>query len=1057
MRRGGPGGGGPGAGGGPGGGGGVAAGLTALFITRPVATVLLSLGLLLAGLVAFGRLPVAPLPAVDFPTIMVMARLPGASPATMAATVAAPLERRLGEIAGVTELTSTSNQGSTSITVQFDLSRDITGAAQDVQAALNAARADLAVDLPSPPTYRKFNPADAPVMILAVTSSTLAPGQIYDAADAILLQRISQIEGVGRVFLGGGDKPAVRVAVDPARLSATGLSLEQVRATLAEANVLRPLGGFDGEREALTLATNDQLRTAAEHAPLILRAQDGAILRLTHVAEVTDSVETLRQAGWYNRDRAVLVIIGKQPGANVIETTERIHALLPQLQRWMPAGATVSVAMDRSGNIKATLAEVEITLLISILLVVMVVYLTLGRTTPTLAATVTVPLSLAATFGAMALLGYSLDTISLLAIIISVGFVVDDAIVMIENIARHIEAGEEPLAAARKGAAEIVFTVVSITVSLIAVFIPLLFMGGIVGRMFREFAVTLAVAIAASALVSLTVTPTLFAHLMRRARPTHRPLWPARMGAAAMEGAQRLYLALLGPALAHSWLMLALTAGVIGLTIHLYGVVPKGFFPPQDTGMIFASVEARVDIGFRAMAERQQKVAEVILADPAVDRLSSFIGSGGDGGLNNQGRMFIGLKPVEQRGISAQQVIDRLRPKLARVDGVTAFLQPGQDIRVGGNRGRATFQFALASDSLEDLGTWTPKLLERLKQDPQLADLSSDLDTLMPQARVVIDRAAAARLGVDVNSVDQILQDALAERQVATMYTQRNQYKVVLQVDRRYTESPLSLHQLRVLTSDGATLVPLDALARFEPAADAVSVAHRDQVPAATVSLNLAPGVALGEVEPRLAQAAREIGLPPTLHIVPAGNAKAFADTARDQPILIAAALLVIFIVLGMLYESVLHPLTILSTLPSAGLGALLALLATGTELSLISMIGLFLLLGIVKKNGILLVDFAITAERAGATPLEAIRAACATRFRPITMTTLTALLGALPLALASGPIGALRQPLGIAIVGGLMLSHALTLFTTPVIYLTLARLSRWRRTRRQPNEEVAP
>jgi len=1029
--------------------------LSGLFITRPVATILLSLGVLLAGLVAFGRLPVAPLPAVDFPTIMVMARLPGASPATMAATVAAPLERRLGEIAGVTELVSTSNQSATTITVQFDLSRDITGAAQDVQAALNAARADVAVDLPSPPTYRKVNPADAPIMILAVTSSTLAPGEIYDAADAILLQRISQLEGVGRVFLSGGDKPAVRVAVDPGRLSATGLSLETVRTTLDEANVTQPLGGFDGGREAITLATNGQLHTAAEHAPLIVHAKDGAILRLTQIASVTDSVESLRQAGWFNRERAVLVIIGKQPNANVIETTDRIHALLPQLQRWMPAGATVSVAMDRSGNIKATLADVETTLLISVLLVVMVVYLTLGRTTPTLAATVTVPLSLAATFAVMWLLGYSLNTISLMAVIISVGFVVDDAIVMIENVARHIEAGEDPLTAARKGASEIVFTVVSITVSLVAVFIPLLFMGGIVGRMFREFAVTLAVAIVASALVSLTVTPTLFGHLMKRDAGSARPGWAARMGAAAMAGAQRLYLAGLGHALAHPVLMLGVTFGAIGLTIYLYGVVPKGFFPPQDTGMIFASVEGRIDIGFRAMAERQQKVAEVILSDPAVDRLSSFIGSGGDGGLNNQGRMFIGLKPVEQRGASAQQVIDRLRPKLARVDGVSAFLQPGQDIRVGGNRGRAEFQFALASDSLEDLRDWTPKLLEQLRRDPLLTDISSDLDRMMPQARVVIDRDAAARLGVDINSIDQILQDAFAERQVATIYTQRNQYKVVLEVDRQHTESPLSLHHLWVPTTAGTGLVPLDALARFEPSADAVSVAHRDQFPAATISLNLTPGTPLSVVMPRLEEAARAISLPSTLHIQAAGNAKAFADTARNQPILIAAALLTIFIVLGILYESVLHPLTILSTLPSAGLGALLALLLTGTELTLISLIGVFLLLGIVKKNGILLVDFAITAERGGLSPPEAIREACAIRFRPITMTTLTALFGALPLALASGPVGALRQPLGIAIVGGLLLSQMLTLFTTPVVYLSLARLSHWWRCRRQRKEDV--
>jgi len=1030
--------------------------LSELFIRRPVATLLLALGMLLAGTVAFDRLPVAPLPSVDFPTIMVMARLPGADPATMAATVAAPLERRLGEIAGVTELISTSNQGSTTIIVQFDLERDINGAAQDVQSAINSAGAELAVDLPTPPTFRKMNPADAPIMILAVTSQSLPPAKIYDAADAILLQRISQIEGVGRVFLGGADKPAVRVAVDPGRLSAMGLSLEDVRTTLNESNVAQPLGSIDGPKEAMSLAINDQLFTAAAHAPLIVRAQNGAIVRLSQIAQVSDSVESIRQAGWYNRDRAVIVMISKQPGANVVETTERIHAILPQLQRWMPAGTTVSVVNDRTGNIRDTLADVETTLLISIALVVLVVYLSLGRATPTLAATVTVPLSLAATFAVMALLGYSLNTISLLAIIISVGFVVDDAIVMIENIARHIEAGETPLHAAIKGASEIVFTVISITLSLVAVFIPLLFMGGIIGRMFREFAVTLSVAITASALVSLTVTPALFGYLMARAKPDARPSLVARGGEAAMAWMQQVYEAGLVHALAFPRLMLGLTFTALGLTIYLYGVVPKGFFPPQDTGIIFTSVEARVDIAFRAMADRQQKVAEVILSDPAVEGVASFIGSGGDGGLNNQGRMFVTLKPIEQRKASAQDVIDRLRPKLARVDGVTAFMQAGQDIRVGGNRGRAQFQFALSSDSLDELKEWTPKLAERLKKDSALADISSDLDIAMPQSQVVIDRDAAARLGVDISAIDQVMQNAFAERQVATMYTQRNQYKVVLEVDRKHTESPDSLHQLWVKAADG-TLVPFDALARFEYGTSPVSVAHREQFPTATLSFNLSPGTPLGIAAQRMEQAGRDIGLPATVHIAPAGNVKAFADTARDQPILIAAALLTIFIVLGILYESTLHPLTILSTLPSAGLGALLALLVTGTELTLISVIGVFLLMGIVKKNGILLVDFAITAERRGLTPDQAIREACRIRFRPITMTTLTALLGALPLALASGPVGALRQPLGIAIVGGLLLSQMLTLFTTPVVYLSLARLSRWWRNRRERRMEAAP
>ncbi|MEI6986020.1 MAG: efflux RND transporter permease subunit [Rhodospirillaceae bacterium] len=1020
--------------------------MSELFIRRPIATLLLSVGLFLLGAVAFMFLPVAPLPAVDFPTIGVNARLPGADPTTMAATVAAPLERRLGEIAGVSELTSTSSQGSTNIAIQFDLDRDIVGAARDVQAALNSTRGDLPADLPQPPTYRKANASESPVLILAVTSETLVPGKLYDATDTVIAQRISQVEGVSQVTVSGAEKPAVRVRVNPSLLATMGLGLEDVRTSLSQANVDMPKGGFDGPVQSMTIGVNDQLFTAADYQKLVLRAGDGTIVRLTAVASVVDGVENTRMAAWFNGERAILVIIQKQAGANVIETVDRIKTVLPQLETWMPAGTKVTVVSDRTTTIRASVHDVERTLVITVVLVVLVVLLSLGRLTPTLAASVTIPLSLAGTFTTMWLLGYSLDNISLMALTISVGFVVDDTIVMIENIARHTERGEPPMEAAINGAREITFTVISITVSLIAVFIPLLFMGGIIGRLFREFSVTLSVAIAISALVSITVTPTLYAHLMSR----HRRWTPAGLawiGEASYGWMQGVYLVGLGWVMRHQWIMLGVTLGTVVCTIYLYGVVPKGFFPSQDTGLIMGTTEARTDTSFRAMAGRQQKVIQIVMADPAVATVGSFIGAGG-GGIStvSQGRMFITLKPSSERLDSAEQVINRLRPKLGQVEGVLVFLQAAQDIRVGGRMTKAQFQFVLWDESLAELREWAPRYLSRLRQVPGIVDVTSDQDAAAQQVNVVVDRDTATKLGVDMRTIDNVLQDAFAQRQVSTIYTHRNQYHVILEVDSKDQESAAALNVLFVPTADGRQ-IPLRAVARIEPGSAPVSVTHQGQFPAATVSFNLAQGVALGRGTELVRQAAVDIGLPSSIHTEFAGNAKVFAESLRDQPILIGAALLTIYIVLGVLYESFLHPLTILSTLPSAGIGALLALLFGGIDLSIIGIIGVILLMGIVKKNGIMLVDFAIVAERThGITPEQAIVEACRQRFRPITMTTIATVLGAIPLALAGGAGGEMRQPLGVALVGGLLVSQFLTLYTTPVVYLALARLSRWRR-----------
>ncbi|MBF0563311.1 MAG: efflux RND transporter permease subunit, partial [Alphaproteobacteria bacterium] len=901
-------------------------GLSEVCIRRPVATMLLALGLFLSGAVAFVLLPVAPLPAVDIPTISVSALLPGADPTTMAATVAAPLERRLGEIAGVTELTSTSTQGSTTITVQFDFDRDVSGAARDVQAAISASSPDMPADLPSPPTYHKINPADAPVLILAVTSENLLPAKVFDATDAILAQRISQVEGVSQVKVNGAEKPAVRVRINPTALAASGIGLEDVRTALAQANVDQPKGGFDGAAQAMTISTNDQLFKADAYRPLVVRSQNGAIVRLSAIASVVDGVENNKLAGWFNSGKAVLLIITKQPGANVIATVDRIKALLPQLQLWMPAGTKVSILSDRTGNIRVGVRDVERTLLATIVLVVLVVLVSLGRKTPTVAASVTVPLALAGTFAVMWLLGYALDNISLMALTISVGFVVDDAIVMIENITRHLERGEPPLTAAINGAREITFTVISISLSLVAVFVPLLFMGGIIGRMFREFAVTLTVAIAVSTLVSLTVTPMIYARL-----PAPRPSRLASATEAMFARVQAVYERGLTWVMRHQRIMLGVMLATIIATVFLYRIVPKGFFPPQDTGMIMSSTEARNDISFAAMAELQQRAAAVVLSDPAVDTLASFIGAGGGMSTGNQGVIFVSLKPLEERKVGVQELINRLRPRLAHIGGISVYMQAGQDIRAGGRMGKAQYQFVLWDESLDELLEWTPRLVERMRHIPGLADVASDQDSPGQQVSVVIDRDTAARLGIGARDIDNFLQDAFAQRQVSTIYTQRNQYHVVLELDPRNQKDETALEKIFMPTTGGGQ-VRLDSLARFERTLSPLSVAHQGQFPAATITYNLLPGTALGQAMEAIQAAGRAIGLPATVHSEVAGNAKVFAESMRDEPLLIAGALVAIYIILGVLYENTLHPLTILSTLPSAGIGALLALLITGNE-----------------------------------------------------------------------------------------------------------------------------
>ena len=1012
------------------------------FIMRPVGTTLLAIGLLLIGIVAYRFLPVASMPNVELPTIRVSASRPGADPAIMAATVAAPLERNLGTIAGVTEITSVSSLGSTNITVQFDLNRKIDGAARDVQAAINASLTDLPSDLPSLPSFRKSNPAALPVLILALTSKTVPPSAIYDAADTVVAQRIAQVSGVADVTVSGAEQPAVRVRVNPGAIASAGISLEQVRTAISGANAQSPLGVLDGDRSE-TIGTNDQLRRAPDYRTLVVKAANGNVVRLSDIASVEQSTRNSRSAAWFNREPSVLIIITKQGDANVIDTVDSIRALIPELKRWIPAGIDISVLSDRTGTIRASVADMQLTLAGTIALVMLVVFLFLRRTTPTIAAGVTVPLSLAGTCALMWCVGFSIDNLSLMALAVSVGFVVDDAIVMIENVFRNMEKGHSPLRATIEGARQIGFTVISISISLVAAFIPLLFMGGIVGRAFREFSVTLAFAILVSTIVSLTVTPMICAHYIRSV-PSRTERRFDRAVEWVLSRMIRGYGASLRVLLEHRVLMLVVMAATIALTVDLYIKTPKGYFPQDDTGLIFTSTRAAPDISYRAMVDMQLKALDIILADPAVAGVGSSVGGSAWSASVNQGRMFVSLKPLAERdNIPTARVIDRLRPKFARIPGMEVWMFPAQDVRVGGRWGRSQYQFTLWSSDLDELLKWVPRAVDRVKTVPGVVDVSTDREQGGFQLNVSIDRQAAARLGVRVQDIDAALANAYAQRQVSTIYTQRNQYRVILEVDPLYQRDPNDLSHIFV-SGRGGTQIPLSNVARFERGIAPLVINHQGQFPAVTISFGLQEGVALEVATQDVRQAVLEMRMPDIIQAEFAGDAKAFAESAGAQPLLVLAALVAVYLVLGVLYESLAHPLTIISTLPSAGLGALLALKAYGAELTIIAFIGIILLIGIVKKNGIMLVDFALDAERnRGLPPERAIYEACMERFRPILMTTLAALLGAVPLVIASGPGSELRRPLGITIIGGLLVSQILTLYTTPVIYLLLDRLHR--------------
>jgi len=1029
--------------------------LSSPFIKRPVATTLLTVAIALAGGAAFKLLPVSPLPQIDFPTISVQANLPGASPDVMASSVATPLERQLGHIAGVTEMTSASYLGSTSVTLQFELNRNIDAAARDVQAAINAASGYLPANLPSNPTYRKVNPADAPIMIIALTSDIYDQGKLYDAASTVLQQKLSQIQGVGQVVVGGSSLPAVRVDINPTQLNSFGLGLEDVRSVLAQQNANLAKGQIGDDKITADITTNDQLLKADYYKPLIVGYSNGAAIRLSDIADVQDSVENIRSAGLANGQPCALIILFRQPGANIIETVDGVREALPELKASIPSAINLTVVMDQTTTIRASVREVERTLVIAIALVILVVFIFLRNPRSTLIPAVVVPVSLIGTFGVMYLCHYSLDNLSLMALTISTGFVMDDAIVVIENIMRHVEGGVHPITAALQGAKEIGFTVLSISISLIAVFIPILLMGGIVGRLFREFAITLSVAILMSLIVSLTATPMMCSRLLKHQQPEdHGRLY--KLSERFFAYMLRIYEHSLSWVLRHQAIILAVLLITIVLNVYLLVIVPKGFFPQQDTGRVAGGIQGAQDSSFAAMKQRMTRFVEIVKNDEAVSNVVAFTGSGG-GTTTNTGRMFISLKPLEERKVSAEQVIGRLRRQLSSVEGASLFLQATQDLRIGGRAGNGQYQYTIQGDDLDDLTKWGPVLLQEMRKLQVLTDVSSDQQNSGLQESLVYDRPTASRLGITPDMLDSTLYDAFGQRQVSTMYTSLNQYHVVMEVSPQFWQSPEGLKGIYLRPTSGV-VVPLSAVAHSEPTTAPLAVAHQGEFPAVTLSFNLAPGVAISDAVKAINQMEQNIGMPGTIRGSFSGTLQAYQSSLASEPLLIITALMAVYIVLGILYESYIHPITILSTLPSAGVGAVLALLIVRMDLSVIALIGIILLIGIVKKNAIMMIDFALAAEREeGKSSRDAIYQACMLRFRPILMTTMAALLGALPLALGSGTGSELRRPLGITIVGGLVVSQLLTLYTTPVVYLYLDRMRLgWQRMRRGAMTEAS-